>query len=457
MRFRNLTRRREIGANCYLLESGENRVVLDAGMHPKQVGFDALPDFGPLPHDTADGIIITHAHHDHIGALPVLMRKQPATPVFMTEITGEITSGMLHNSVNVMTAQRVENSISEYPLFTHKELDENRAQYVYRDLNRPFEIPDTNMEASFYDAGHILGSTGVMIREGSNTLFYTGDVNFEPQTISMAADFPTSGIDVLVVETTRGTYARPEGYSRKGEKERLAALIRDTFDANGSVLIPVFALGKTQEVMLMLHELHEEGLIPEMPLHIGGLGTKITVLYDHYSDRSRRNYKGFQLLEDVKMLIKPEKRGRRGGPRQFVYQPRTIYCLSSGMMTEGTASNQFASRFIDNPRNAVAFVGYTDPESPGFRLRHAKAGEKIKLSPDSPAVEANARIESYDLSAHATREQIADYVEKVRPKKLILVHGETDSQDWFRARFTQSLNGGTEIIQPNLHEPITLW
>jgi Cft2 family RNA processing exonuclease len=105
----------------------------------------------------------------------------------------------------------------------------------------------------------------------------------------------------------------------------------------------------------------------------------------------------------------------------------------------------------------VAFVGYTDPESPGFRLRHARAGEKIKLSPDSPAVEANARIESYDLSAHATREQIADYVEKVRPKKLILVHGETDSQDWFRARFTQSLNGGTEIIQPNLHEPITLW
>jgi Cft2 family RNA processing exonuclease len=112
MRFRNLTRRREIGANCYLLESGKNRIVLDAGMHPKEVGYDALPDFGPLPHDTADSILITHAHHDHIGALPVLMRKQPNTPVFMTEPTGEITSAMLHNSVNVMTSQREEQSIT---------------------------------------------------------------------------------------------------------------------------------------------------------------------------------------------------------------------------------------------------------------------------------------------------------------------------------------------------------
>jgi Cft2 family RNA processing exonuclease len=456
MRFRNLTRRREIGANSYLLERGEDRVVLDAGMHPKQVGFDALPDFGPLPHDTANALIITHAHHDHIGALPVLMTKQPTSPVFMTEQTGEIMSGMLHNSVNVMTSQRMEKGINEYPLFTHKELDENRAQYIYRDLERPFEIPDTDWAVTFHDAGHILGSTGVMVKEAGSTFFYTGDVNFEAQTICMAADFPTEGIDVLAIETTRGTYARPADYSRKAEKERLAALIRDTFDANGSVLIPVFALGKTQEVMLMLHELHEEGLIPEMPLQIGGLGTKVTVLYDHYTDRARRNYPGFRLLEDVKMLVQPEKRGRRSGPRQFNYQPRTIYCLSSGMMTEGTTSNQFAWRFLDNPRNAIAFVGYTDPESPGYKVRNAKPGEKIKLSADLPPVEAHARIESFDLSAHATREQIAEYVEKVKPKKLLLVHGEVESQAWFTTRFAETISS-TEIILPDTHQPIDLW
>lgn len=453
MRFRNLTRRREIGANSYLLEAGDARVVLDAGMHPKQAGYNALPDFGPLQHDSADAILITHAHHDHIGSLPVLQRKQPKTPVIMTEVTGEIASAMLHNSVNVMTKQREEEAITEYPLFTHRELDEIRARWIYRDIDRPFTIPNTELEATMFDAGHILGSTGILVREGSNTLFYTGDVNFEPQTICRAADFPTSGIDVMITETTRGDFARPEGYSRKGEKERLAALIRDTHEANGSVLIPVFALGKTQEVMLMLHELHQEELIPEMPLYIGGLSTKITVLYDHYASRSRRSYPGFRLLEDTKILV-PRKNPRKR--QEIVAAPRSLYALSSGMMTEHTASNQFASKFLDNPRNAVAFVGYTDPDSPGYKIRNAKEGDMIKLARDLPAIPLRARVESFDLSAHATREQIADYVEKVRPKKLVLVHGEEPAQMWFTRRFNETIPQ-TEIIRPDVHQPIDLW
>ncbi|MBL9133275.1 MAG: MBL fold metallo-hydrolase [Verrucomicrobiaceae bacterium] len=451
MRFRNLTRRREIGANCYLLESGDQRVILDSGMHPKLAGYPATPDFGPLPDNGASAIFITHAHHDHIGSLPVLQRRQSRTPVLMTEVTGELSTAMLHNSVNVMTKQREEESIHEYPLFTHRELDDIKRQWIYRDIDRAFDVPDTNWEATMFDAGHILGSTGILIREGSSTLFYTGDVNFEAQTICRAADFPTSGIDVMITETTRGDHARPEGYSRKGEKERLASVIRDTHEAGGAVLIPVFALGKTQEVMLMLHELHEEGLIPECPLFIGGLSTKITVLYDHYASRSRRSYPGFRILEDIKMLT-PRKRGRV----ELTANPRCIYALSSGMMTEHTLSNQFASKFLDNPRNAVCFVGYTDPESPGYKVRTAKEGEMIKLARDLPAVPLRARVESFDLSAHATREQIADYVEKVRPKKLLLVHGEEPAQMWFTNRFRETIPD-TEIIRPEMHQAIDLW
>ncbi len=451
MRFRNLTRRREIGANCYLLESGEQRVVLDSGMHPKFAGNAALPDWGPLPHDSANGIIITHAHHDHIGSMPVLQRQQHHTPVIMTEITGELASAMLHNSVNVMTKQREESNIVEYPFFTHRELDDIHKQWLYRDIDRAFTIPDTDLEATFFDAGHILGSTGVLVREGSNTLFYTGDVNFEAQTICRAADFPTSGIDVLIAETTRGDYARPEGYSRKGEKERLASVIRETYEAGGAVLIPVFALGKTQEVMLMLHELLEEGLIPECPLLMGGLSTKVTVLYDHYASKSRRNYPGFRILDDIKMLT-PRRKGRQ----EIVANARSLYALSSGMMTEHTLSNQFAWKFLDNPRNSICFVGYTDPDSPGYKIRNAKEGDMIKLARDLPAVPLRARVESFDLSAHSSREQIAEYVEKVRPKKLVLVHGEEPAQMWFTRRFAETIPE-TEIIRPEMHQPIELW
>lgn len=451
MKFRNLTGRRDIGANSYLLESGSTRVIIDAGMDPKAVGFKAIPDFGPLPSNSAQAIIISHAHHDHIGALPIAQRRQRGANVLMTEATGEVGSAMLHNSVNVMTSQRDEKDVSEYPLFTHRELDEIRSGWMYRDYERPFNIPGTEISATFHDAGHIIGSAGVTLREKGSTLFYTGDVNFESQTIAKAAAFPTEGVDVLILETTRGTYQRPPDYSRKQEKERLAQVIRETFDANGSVLIPVFALGKSQELMLMMHELHQEGLIPEMPIFIGGLGTKITVLYDHYADSLPRNYPGFQLLEDIEMLVAPKSKRR-----QINYQSRAIYLLSSGMMTEGTTSNTFAFRFVENPRNSVAFVGYTDPDTPGFKLRNATPGQELQLNPELPNVKVHCRVASFDFSAHSTREQLAEYAERLSPSKIILVHGQIPAQDWFEQRFKETLPE-CEILLPDSHQPMDLW
>lgn len=451
MRFRNLTPRRDIGANSYLLESGDQRVVIDSGMDPKHAGLDALPNFGDLPTNSAQAILVSHAHHDHIGSLPVLMRRQRDANVIMTEATGEVGSAMLHNSVNVMTSQREELGISEYPMFTHRELDDIRPSWMYRDYERSFVIPDTQINASFHDAGHIIGSAGILLRENGSSLFYTGDVCFENQTIAKAASFPQSDVDVLVLETTRGTYARPVDYSRKAEKERLAALITDTFEANGSVLIPVFALGKTQELLLMMHELSEEGLIPNMPVFLGGLGTKITVLYDHYSDRVPRNYPGFRLLDDIDILVAPKSRRR-----QITYQSRAIYLLSSGMMSEGTTSNSFAFRFIENPRNAVAFVGYTDPETPGYRLRTAAAGDQVILNRTLPPSTLQSRVESFDFSAHATREELAAYAEKLKPSKIILVHGEIPSQTWFENRFRETLPD-TEVLLPEPHLTLDLW
>ena len=272
MTFRSLLRRKEIGANSYLIEAGRHRIILDAGAHPREKGLDSLPNFHSVPHDSVDAIIITHAHHDHIGALPVLQRQQPRTPVFMTEPTGEVTAGMLHNSVNVMSSQRDELQIHEYPLFTHKELDGLVPRWTYRDLRKPFILPNTDVECTFFDAGHIMGSVGVMLRHGGKTLFYTGDVNFEPQTIMKAADFPTQGVDALIIETTRGDYARPEGFTRRAEKERLGKAIRETFEKNGSVLVPVFALGKSQEalaggIVLLEEHGHDHSSAPAAGAH----------------------------------------------------------------------------------------------------------------------------------------------------------------------------------------------
>lgn len=451
MIFRSMTRRREIGANSYLLQNGKRRFILDAGMHPGDRGLDALPNFGIVPHDSVDAVLISHAHHDHIGSLPVLQRRQPGAPVYMTETTGELSSAMLHNSVNVMTRQREEQGVMEYPLFTHTEIDGIRAQWDYQPTRKPFALGRTDVECTMFDAGHIMGSSGMLLREGDKTLFYTGDVNFEAQTIVREADFPMGKVDALIVETTRGDHARPEGFSRRAEKERLGALIRETFTRGGSVLMPVFALGKSQELLVTLHELRQLDLIPDMPVIIGGLTTKITMLYDLYASRVRRSYEGFRIMEDMGSLVPPKK-----GRKEIGLAPRTIYALSSGMMTEGTLSNEFARRFVIQPNNAVAFVGYTDPKTPGWRLRHAKPGDFVDLDERKPPVEVRARIESFDFSAHAAREPIVEYVCAVQPKKILLVHGDAPAMDWFAAKLSAELPQ-SEIILPEPGEEITLW
>jgi Cft2 family RNA processing exonuclease len=369
----------------------------------------------------------------------------------MTEPTGELTSGMLHNSVNVMTSQRDELQIHEYPLFTHKELDGIVPMWNYRDLRKPFMLPGTDVECTFFDAGHIMGSVGVLLKHGGKTLFYSGDVNFEPQTITKGADFPTEGVDALIIETTRGDYQRPAEFTRRAEKERLGKAIRETFEANGAVLIPVFALGKSQEVLVMMHELAEMDLIPPAPVVIGGLSTKVTVMYDQYAYKTRRNYEGFRILEDMRTLVAPRKRRK-----EITYNPHTIYALSSGMMSEGTTSNQFARQFLPNSRNTVAFVGYTDPQTPGFRIRNAKESESVVLDPKLPAVEVKCRVESFDFSAHSTRESIVDYVKKVAAAKVLLVHGDPPAQAWFQQTLARELPQ-SEVITPEGGQQLALW
>ena len=454
MRLRNLTRRLEIGANSYLLESADGfRMVIDSGMHPKADGRDALPDFAPISEGSLDAILLSHAHHDHLGSLPVLQSLNPKAPVYMTEFTGEVSDAMLHNSVNVMTKQREETGLIDYPFFTHRDVEDCRRQWVYADLKRKFSLADSNITCQLHDAGHIVGSAAIQLTEGGKSLLYTGDVNFEAQTVCLPADLPHKGIDVLIMETTRGTHQRDPAYTRRAEKKRLGRVIRETFTAGGAVLIPVFALGKTQELMVMLHELHVNDLIPNMPLFIGGLSTKITVLHDKFCGRTRRAYPGFLLLDDIDILV--ANTGRRKA-REILPQPGCLYALSSGMMSEKTTSNLFAQKFLDDPRNAICFVGYTDPESPGHKVRHGTPGSLIKLDKDAPPVQLNARVESFDFSAHAQREHLLDYAVKLKPKKILLVHGDEPAQLWFQEQF-KTLLPNTEVIRPLPGGWIDLW
>jgi len=450
LKFINLTRHTEIGANSYYLEIGRHRLLLDCGMHPKNTGEDALPNFKAIVDGEVEAILMSHAHQDHIGTLPLAMRRLPGARIFMTEATAEVGSVLLHNSVNVMTRQREEIGEMSYPLFTHREIDRASKRWRSCPLRQRISItgeraPQREKDAltfEFFDAGHVLGSTGVMLRAEGQTIFYTGDVNFDDQTIMEAAAFPEENVDVLIMECTRGDHAKHEGWTRASEERRLAEALVAAFERDACVLIPVFALGKTQEVLAMLHKFRRQRLLPEFPIYIGGLSSKFTDIYDRRAHTTRRQLPRLKLMREVAPFILNDETVRdspvRGG---------RVYVLSSGMMIPKTLSNVFARRIIENPRHSIFFVGYANPESPAGLLRDAGKGGGIALDPDKPPQRILCDIEQFQFSAHATRESLIDYAKRISPKKILLVHGDPPAVEWMRARLSKDLSR-SEVIVP---------
>ncbi len=448
MRFINLTRQTEIGANSYFLELGGKKLVLDAGLHPKQEGEAALPNYKLVTDGSLDAILISHAHQDHIGSLPVLMRRQPQARVFMTDATAKLSDVMLHNSVNVMLRQREELGLSAYPLFTHREAD--RATQVWQSVGfrqhwivegERVSDPDDGLTFEMYESGHILGAAGILLRGEGKSVFYTGDVNFLDQTLMRGASFPETGIDVLIIETTRGDRALGKNYTRKSEEERLLAAIQEAFDRGGSILIPVFALGKTQEVLTMFHLFRRLGELQRVPIYIGGLSTKITMVHDQLASESQRQYQGLQLLDAVGPHVLS---GREIGATQI--GRNKIFALSSGMMTEKTLSNLLAERFLSDPRHSTFFVGYADPDSPAGRLKVAKQGDLIQLDRSLPGHTLECSVSEFDFSAHAPRELLFDYIRKLSPKTVVLVHGDPPAVSWFEAKISAELPGIKPVV-----------
>jgi len=450
LKFINLTRHTEIGANCYFLGSGEQGVVLDCGMHPKAEGEMALPLLGSLAGRPVNALLLSHAHLDHIGSLPVLMRQQPQARVFMTEPTAAIGDALLHNSVNVMTREREEVGVI-YPLFTHRETDRATDRWQYCPLGQPFTVdgerspvrPNDELSFEYCDAGHVLGAAGIVLRAEERTVFYTGDVNFDDQTLTSGAVFPESDIDVLIIETTRGDSPLPQGFSRAAEEQRFAEAIERAFARGGCVLIPVFALGKTQEVLAMLYKFKRQKLLEDVPIYIGGLSSKMTEIYDRRANQSRRVLPRLQLFPEVGPFVLNGKTIADAPAR-----PGRIYALSSGMMTPKTLSNIFARRIIDRSEHSIFFVGYADPESPAGILQKARPNELVSLDEDEPALPLRCQIEQFQLSAHASRESILAYIRKVVPKKLVLVHGDVPAVEWMRAAAAAALPECEIIVPP---------
>lgn len=433
-----------IGANCLLLQAEGINIVIDAGIHPKEMGLSAVPHLKRLRDLEIDLIFLTHCHLDHLGALPLLAREHPATPIIMSRESESLFQRMLRNSCRVMERQRDEKGMSEYPLYSYRDINNCSHQVIGIPPGHPrlFELPSgERINFTLHRAGHIPGAVGLTIEHRHKRLFHTADVLFQKTDMLDGAEFPKGPFDSLILETTRGTTERIR--SREAEMQRLLDTIDATTDRGGSILIPVFALGRMQELITVLYNARMSGRLGKLPIYVSGLGIDLL----NQIDRMGRNNPTLRARKRFLRELEAEKLP----DRHIAGKKRpSIYLLSSGMMVENTPSYNAASTLLDAPQHTVAFVGYCDPDTPGGKLLATQKGDSFLFKTIEKRVEVQADIEKFDLSSHADRDELADFAIQSQAKSIVLTHGDQAARDWFKAYL------GAKVPSASIVDPVPL-
>ncbi len=437
-----------ISASCHFLLIEGTGIVLDAGVDPEAEGEASLPDFDRIHRRSdwyVDHALITHAHHDHIGSLPVLIQHFPHAMVHMTFATRELADFVLPASARLQKRKLREGSISHAPLFSEEEVDVYSYLYLAHELEKPFDVTGlrgaTPVKASFYSAGHILGSAGVLLEfqeDGADrSVFYTSDTNLQSQTILPGADYPEGPIDCLILESTLGADEDAEQATRRMEEERFAESLRIILERGGSALVPVFAMGRAQETLAIIDRYKGRGVIPaDVPIYTAGGLRAVSDIYDKLRFTTPRLDAGFQVYG-----VEQRRLPRSTTALSNLLEEPGIYLVSSGMMFERTLSNKIAQLIVEDEKSGILLVGFAREDSPADRLLRA-----YEEAPGTPAViddeigpqPVRASVERFRLSSHSHRRDLLGLVERLAPRQVVLVHGDTDARAWMADNIRKS-------------------
>lgn len=413
----------EVGANCCYLNLGGTGILIDAGLHPRRRDADAFPRLEALNQRPADLLIVTHAHTDHLGGLPFVLRRFPHLKTVMSRATRDLTHVMMHNNGKLLRGEikhHFRPEALEYYSREHIELLRATFEAVEYDSPMEFVGPSGNGTVSYtlHWAGHILGSAGVAIEHKGLRIIHTADVQFEHQAVIQKARLPRVHADVVITEATNCATDDPILYT--AETKRLGAFINRITSNGGSVLIPCFALGKTQELLARIYGLMRRGTISALPVYTGGLGTAVSKVYDSFCYTEPMRVPGFEISD-----IPQEKLDWESLHNAAYFKEPSIVVAPSGMLTKRTMSFVLAKQWMLIPNFGIAFIGYQDPDTPGYALLLSQKNKAFDFG--GKPVERSCEIDRFRFSAHASLEGIVDYVVDVRPHTVVIVHGEPDA------------------------------
>ncbi len=415
----------EVGASCTLIEIEGRRILVDAGTRMGAAQGSQLPNFSVLDDvGMPEAVLLTHAHTDHTGALPVLVNNLPAgVRVYGTPATKAIARVLLSDAVKLMARERD----GELPLYSPEAADAALGRVVGVPWLATVPICD-GVTATWVPAGHILGAAMICIEGKRENLLMTGDVSVAHQLTIPGMVVPQCRPDVMVMEST---YGNRQHADRVQQEAALALRVAEVVESGGKVLIPAFAVGRSQEVILILARAMRRKQIPEFPVFVDGMVRSVNAVYSAFGDdlsppvrRKAARDEDIFYSDTVATVSSPADRGR------VLSGPPCCIVASSGMLIGG-ASSYYAEHLAGDPANLIAITGYQDEESPGralLDLMQAKEPDKRALTLNGKRVRVACKVEPYSLSAHADRGELTGLVQRLRPRTCFLVHGDADAR-----------------------------
>jgi len=421
---------REVGRAAFIVSTPETRVLVDCGDKPGaegEVPYLQVPEALGAGASSLDAVVLTHAHLDHSALIPLLFKYGYDGPIYTTEPTRDLM-GLL--TLDYLDVAAKEGRTPPYDSEMVREAIKHTVPIEYGDVT---DIsPDIKL--TLHNAGHILGSSiaHFHIGDGLYNIAFSGDIHYEDTRLFNGAvnEFPR--VETLVLEST---YGGRNDYQTDQEdsEEKLKEVINDTYEKGGKVLIPAFAVGRSQELMLVLEEAMRSGDIPEMPVHLDGMIWEATAIHTTYPEYLRDDLRDRIFHDDENPFLAEQFNHIDGGEeeRQEVTDGDPSIILSTSGMVTGGPIMSWLEHLGSDPDSKLVFVGYQAQGTLGRRIQNG--WDEIPVGNDagrSDTMKMRMDVETVDgFSGHADRQGLENFVKTMspRPEKVLCVHGDESS------------------------------
>ena len=417
---------RQVGRSCLYLQTPESRVLLDCGVNIAASGKDAYPYFETPEFNIneLDAVVISHPHLDHCGLVPLLFKMGYRGPVYWTLPTRDIAALLCLDYIGVAFKE------AKKSLFTATDVKEMVKHSIWLDYEEVCDItPDIRI--TFYNAGHTLGSAMVHLHIGNglHNFLYSGDTKYARTKLLEAAVTKFPRLETMTLESTYGGKDNIQPSREECEKQ-LVDIIKNTVERKGKVLIPVLGVGRAQEVMLMVEELIRKKIIPEIPVFVQGMVWDITAIHTAYPDFLNNQVKKSIFHHDSNPFLSPifKQVGSVKERQQIIEETGSCIILATSGMLTGGASVEYFRELAGNPRNSLVIVSYQGEGSLGRRVQSGEKEFVMESNGKRETVEVKMEIYTIEgLSGHSSRNELTRFVYNLdpRPKKIIVVHGES--------------------------------